>query len=113
MSANPADFPIIGGNYQIDIDRLPSLGMFTLMLGFACQDLNLGFMGAGDCTIHTNYPVVYPLQADANGEFSLKWSIPNTVAMIGLHVLSQSVVFDWSAPGNVTVTNALRTIIWD
>ena len=113
MRANSTNLPQLGNRYQIDIDRMPSQAMFTLLLGFQCQKLNLGFMGAGACDLHTDYPVVYPLQASANGDFSLQWPIPNDPTLIGLHLLSQSVVFDYSAPGNVTVTNALRTIIWN
>ena len=113
MRANPLELPQIGLTYQIDIDRMPSSAQFTLVLGFSCQKLNLGFMGAGACSLETDFPVVYPLQADTSGEFTLKWPIPNDPTLIGLHLLSQSVVFDWSAPGNVTVTNALRTIIWN
>ena len=113
MRANPLNAPQIGVQYQLDIDRLPSRAFFTLMLGFNCQKLNLGFLGAPACHVDTDYPAVYPLQANAAGELQLAWVIPNSLSMVGLHLISQCVVFDYTAPGSVTTTNALRTIISD
>ncbi len=113
MRADPANPPQIGVAYQVNMDRMPSRIPFTLMFGFKCQRIDLGFLRAPGCVVHTDYPVVHPLVADANGEMKLHWTLPNSLALVGLHMNSQAVVFDWGVPAQFTVTNALRLIISD
>jgi hypothetical protein len=96
--------PVLGTSFGIEVTNGRASAPAFLVLGFLQQSLNLGFIGAPQCTLLLTPDVAVAAATNANGAASVPFAIPADPALNGALLYAQWAALDPAAANPIGLT---------